>query len=195
MAGWWRARGALSYGVGGERRLRDPDASSSLLPLRPNGHFPPAIALVCVAGDVDADSLPVLFVEGPGRLPPCVVAKASALITGEDYHAQNGFNARGARHEPSETFEFPVVSLSGGPGEDMRSRARTPAAVWADPFLSHIWAGNGSTGPRLSGCVGPLGCVFTIFMFTWTRSDARWSNGSARWRCPKERVECPVGSE
>jgi hypothetical protein len=119
----------------------------------------------------------------------------SALITGEDYHAQNGFNARGARHKPSETFEFPVVSLSGGPGEDMRSRARTPAAVWADPFLSHIWAGNGSTGPCLSGCVGPLGCVFTIFLFTWTRSDARWLNGSARWRCPKERVECPVGSE
>jgi hypothetical protein len=62
----WRAGGALSYDVGGERRLRDPDASSSLLPLRPNGHFPPAIVLVCVVGAVDTDSLPVLFVDRPG---------------------------------------------------------------------------------------------------------------------------------
>jgi hypothetical protein len=69
-----------------------------------------------------------------------MVAEASALIISKDYHAQNGINARGARRKPLETFEFPVVSLPGRPGEDMRRRVWMPAAVWADPSLSHIWA-------------------------------------------------------
>jgi hypothetical protein len=41
-----------------------------------------------VAGDVDANSATNrLFVDKSGRLPPCVVAEASALITDEDWHA------------------------------------------------------------------------------------------------------------
>jgi hypothetical protein len=74
--------------------------------------------------------------------------------------------------------------------------------VRADPSLSYIWAGNGSPGPRLSVCVGPLGGDLPNFLSARTRSDAGWSFASARWRCPKgppnsiwgrrRRKSCPV---
>jgi hypothetical protein len=40
------------------------------------------------------------------------------------------------------------------------------AAVQADPSLSHIWAGNRSTGPRLSACVGSMG-AFRRALVEW----------------------------
>jgi hypothetical protein len=56
--------------------------------------------------------------------------------------------------------------LPGGPGEDTKRRAdvwadRSP--VRADPFRSHICAGNRSGGSRLSIWVRPLGCLFPLF--------------------------------
>jgi hypothetical protein len=180
MAERWWAGAALSYGIGGERQLRDPDASSSLLPLRPNDHFPSAMVLV--------------YCWRRGRQLYC---KRAICRQAQEHAALRGcrgigidhqrglphaniINARGARREPLETVEFRAVSLPGGLGEDKRRRARTRAAVRADPSLSHIWVGNGSNGPHLSICIGPLGCVFPHFLSTRTRSDARWSNESAR---------------
>jgi hypothetical protein len=138
-----------------------------------------------VAGDVDANSATNgLFVDRPGETAALPGRRGVGIDHRRGLPRANGINARGVGREASETFEFRAVPLLGGPGEDMRRHARTRAAVRADPSLSHIWAGNGSTGPRLSVCVGPLGCVFPIFISARTRSDARWSNGLARWRCP-----------
>jgi hypothetical protein len=97
-----------------------------------------------VARDVDANSLPGLFVDRPGALAVLRGRRGVGIDHRRGLPHANDINARGARREPSKTFEFRAVSLPGGPGEDMRRRARTRAAVRADPSLFHIWTGNGS---------------------------------------------------
>jgi hypothetical protein len=49
--------------------------------------------------------------------------------------------------------------------------------IRSDPFLSHIWAGNGSAGPHLSVWVGPLGCVipyYSVRVDTFGREVVVW---------------------
>jgi hypothetical protein len=90
--------------------------------------------------------------------------KLASTRGGEDGSTQSGYQVGSAGHKDARADACADRSL-----------------VLADPFLSHIWAGNGSTEPPLSVCVGPLGCDLPIFLSARMRSDAGWSFASTRW--------------
>jgi hypothetical protein len=93
-------------------------------------------------------------------------------MVGGDGHAlhQCLLTTRWTRPKRWHRLAVPAVEKTGrrwvaarwAKGGHQKARAdRSP--VRADPFRSHIWAGNGSTGPRLFVWVGPLGWLFPHF--------------------------------
>jgi hypothetical protein len=87
-----RMLAGVAYGGsgGGDHRQRKPDVLWSFLPLGLNGHRPPAMVVVCVTVDVDANGATVGLIKGEplaiGR--PAWSSRRRALMAGVDWHAQ-----------------------------------------------------------------------------------------------------------
>jgi hypothetical protein len=162
-----------------------------------------------VAGDVDSNSAANgLFVDRPGEPTALRGCRGVGIDHRRGLPRANGINARGARCEPSETFEFRAVSLQGGPGEDMRTRARLSGLTHLShtfgpgmdrsnrvcPFASARWgAFSPLSYPRRrvrtrAGRMGRLAGVTLRLMFC--AEELLASDRSAHWGC--QRLQPPV---
>jgi hypothetical protein len=141
----WRGRAAVGWSSPFVRRRRRMPAARPrriviVVALAPERPFPSGLgAPLLLAMWTPTPPQTGFFRQARRAWRPYVIVEASALITGEDCHAQTAsmLEARGANRQRRLSFEPSRYQVGQG-----RIKVR------ADPSLFHIWVGNGLTRPR-----------------------------------------------